>query len=99
MLNLARLRAALVISIRFGRVVVVPCFSLPRTYRLRVKRPVRDVHAPHAIDERSTLQLAGCEPFARVPSSNLLTDLALADLEGQETLRPNRCLDLLVIDE
>src|SRR3954454_4192516 len=99
MLHLTRLRAALVVPIRFGRVVVVPRISLPRAYRLRVKRPIGDVDAAHPIDERSSLQLIWREPLARVPAPNLFTDLALADFEWQKTLRPNRCLDFLVIDE
>src|SRR6188474_1366525 len=94
--NLARLGSPLVITVALGRVVVVPGFGLPRTNRLRVKRPVRDVDTAHAVDKRSILQLARREPLARVPVTNLLTNLALTDLERQQTLRPNRSFDLVV---
>src|SRR5262245_14903600 len=74
-------------------------FGLPRTDRLRVERPVRNVDAADLIDERAALQLSRRQPLARIPPPNLLANLALGDLERQETLRADRCLDFLVVDE
>src|SRR3954469_5376107 len=99
MLNLAGLRAALIVAVRLRCVVVVAGFRLPGADGLRVKRPVRNVDAAHAIDERPIFQLPWCQPLAGIPSANLLANLALADFEWQQTLRPDGRFDFGVINE
>src|SRR4051812_40266186 len=99
MLNPAGLRAALIVAGRLRGVVVVACLCLPWADGLRVKRPVRNVDAAHAIDERTTSQLSWCQPLAGIPSANLLANLALADFERQQTLRPDGRFDFGVINE
>src|SRR5262245_39675575 len=74
-------------------------FGLPRTDRLRVERPVRNIDAANLIDERAGLQLSRRKPLAGIPLPNLLANLALGDLERQETLRTDRRLDFLVINQ
>src|SRR5215212_5884014 len=97
--DLPRLIASLVVAIRLGRVVVVPGLCLPRAHRVCVEGPVRDVDAADAIDQRPRLQLTGREPLARVPAADLLAYLRFADLERQQALRPDGCLDFRVVDQ
>src|SRR5689334_11295027 len=99
MLDLARLRSPLIISIGLGCVVVMAGLGFPRTDGLRVKRPVRNVNAADAVDQRAAFQLSRCQPLARVPTADLLADLTLADLERQQALRPNRGLDFLIVNQ
>src|SRR3972149_4764157 len=93
-LHLARSGPAAVIAVGLGRVVVVPRFGFPRARRMGVERPVRNIYPAHAVDERALLQRARREPLARVPAADLLPHLALRDLEREQRLRPDRCLDL-----
>src|SRR5262249_59557522 len=91
--------AAVAVRVGFGRVVVVPRFGFPRADDLRVERPVRNVNPLDRIDERSHLQRARGQPLALVPAVDLIADVVLSDLERQQALRTDRCLDFLVIDE
>ena len=98
-LHLPRLRLSLVVAIGFGRVVVVARLGLPRAHDLRVERPVRNVDALDGVDQRAGLQTSRRQPLALVPAADLLADGGLGDLERQQALRPDRRLDLLVVDE
>jgi hypothetical protein len=91
--------SAAVLADGLGGVVVVSGLGLPGADRVRIEGPVRDVEAVDAIDQRASLEGVRRQPLAGVPLANLLADLFLADLERQQALRPDRCLDLLVVDE
>ena len=96
--DLTRLRAP-AFPIGLGRVVVVARLGVPWAHDLRVERPVRNVDAVHAVDERAALQLAGREPLARVPPPDLLADARVRHDERQQALRPDGRLDFLIVDE
>ncbi len=73
-LYLARLGAALVVTVSLGGVVVVTCLPFPRTDDLRIERPVRNVDAVDGVDEGAGFQSSWSEPLARVPSSDQIAD-------------------------
>src|SRR3954468_19870093 len=98
-LHLPRLRVALAVAIRLGRVVVVARLGFPRTHHLRVEGPVGNVDALDGIDERARLQAARREPLALVPTADLLAHRRFGEAERQQALGPDRRLDLLVIDQ
>ena len=97
--HLPRLLAALAVAIALGRVVVEPRLGPPRAVHARIEGPVGDVEAIHRVHERAALQRARRKPLARIPAADVLADLALGDLEREQALGTDRCLDLLVVHQ
>ena len=86
MAHLARLRVAAGVAVGLGGVVVIAGLGLPAGADVGVKRPVGQVDAVQRVRQRGVLELVGRKPAAAVPLADAVTDLAVADLEGQDAL-------------
>ena len=96
---LPALRTSLVVTVRFGRVVVVPRLRLPRADDVCVEGPVRDIDAVDAVDERAPLQVVRRQPLRPEPSPDLLAHFPLVHLEGKHSLGADRRADFRVVEQ
>lgn len=99
MAHLAGLGVAVGVAVGFGGVVIKAGLGLPAGLHMGVKRPVGQVQALEGVGERGALELARGEPARAIPLADFVADLAVADLEGQDALRRDGVVALLVGDD
>ena len=98
--HLPRLRAAPCCRDRFPSCSSSGRRRLPTGRRPARRRSSRECRRRVTVSTSArALQAAGREPLALVPAPDLLAHRGLGDPERQQALRPDRRLDLLVVDE